>query len=198
MWETWVRFLGQEDPLKEENGSPIPVFLPGKSHGQKSLAGYGTWGCKKSDTTWWLTNKNCEFEVLITRGFAWEGALPAWGCRRAFIHLWAIIPVHKLCYTLSILWAGWRDSRVSPSVNVTWDPWVSRSSLSRFRLVLLTGIGWYPCKTLLGSSVDSGLGNLCANAEDYSVSMGNFSGGPGAKTLCSKCRGPGFRPWSGN
>ena len=51
MWETWVRFLGQEDPLKEENGSPIPVFLPGKSHGQKSLAGYNPWGLEESDTT---------------------------------------------------------------------------------------------------------------------------------------------------
>ena len=24
-----------------------PVFLPGKSHGQKSLAGYRPWGCKR-------------------------------------------------------------------------------------------------------------------------------------------------------
>ena len=30
---------------------PTPVFLPGKSHGQKSLAGYSQWGHKKSDTT---------------------------------------------------------------------------------------------------------------------------------------------------
>ena len=28
-----------------------PVFLPGKSHGQKSLAGYCPWGHKESDTT---------------------------------------------------------------------------------------------------------------------------------------------------
>ena len=30
---------------------PTPVFLPGESHGQRSLAGYGPWGCKESDTT---------------------------------------------------------------------------------------------------------------------------------------------------
>ena len=30
---------------------PTPVFLPGKSHGQRSLAGYSPWGCKESDTT---------------------------------------------------------------------------------------------------------------------------------------------------
>ena len=28
-----------------------PVFLPGKSHGQKSLEGYSPWGCKESDMT---------------------------------------------------------------------------------------------------------------------------------------------------
>ena len=30
---------------------PTPVFLPGKSHGQKSLAGYSPWGSKESDMT---------------------------------------------------------------------------------------------------------------------------------------------------
>ena len=30
---------------------PPPVFLPGESHGQRSLAGYSPWGCKELDTT---------------------------------------------------------------------------------------------------------------------------------------------------
>ena len=30
---------------------PTPVFLPGESHGQRSLAGYSAWGCKESDRT---------------------------------------------------------------------------------------------------------------------------------------------------
>jgi len=30
---------------------PIPVFLPGKSHGQRSLVGYSPWGCKESGMT---------------------------------------------------------------------------------------------------------------------------------------------------
>ena len=30
---------------------PTPVFLPGESHGQRSLAGYNPWGCKKLDMT---------------------------------------------------------------------------------------------------------------------------------------------------
>ena len=28
---------------------PTPVFLPGESHGQRSLAGYSLWGLKESD-----------------------------------------------------------------------------------------------------------------------------------------------------
>ena len=36
--ETWVRFLGQEDPL--EKGKATPVFLPGDFHGQRNLVGY--------------------------------------------------------------------------------------------------------------------------------------------------------------
>ena len=34
---------------------PAPVFLPGKFHGQRGLADYSPWGCKKSDTTEWLS-----------------------------------------------------------------------------------------------------------------------------------------------
>jgi len=30
---------------------PTPVFLPGKSYGWRSLAGYSPWGHKESDTT---------------------------------------------------------------------------------------------------------------------------------------------------
>ena len=30
---------------------PTPVFLPGESHGQRSLVGYSPWGCKESDMT---------------------------------------------------------------------------------------------------------------------------------------------------
>ena len=30
---------------------PTPVFLPGKSHGQRGLVGYSLWGCKELDTT---------------------------------------------------------------------------------------------------------------------------------------------------
>jgi len=37
--ETWVQSLGQEFPWRKK-WQPTPVFLPGKSHGQRSLEGY--------------------------------------------------------------------------------------------------------------------------------------------------------------
>ena len=42
--------LGWEDPLEKEM-QPTPVFLSGKSHGQRSLVGCSPWGRKESDTT---------------------------------------------------------------------------------------------------------------------------------------------------
>jgi len=50
----WVQTLGQEDPLEEgmkTHFKPTSVFLPGESHGQRSLAGYRPLGHKDSDTT---------------------------------------------------------------------------------------------------------------------------------------------------
>ena len=43
MQETQVRFLGGEDP-RSRKWQPTPLFLPGESHGQRSLAGHSPWG----------------------------------------------------------------------------------------------------------------------------------------------------------
>ena len=48
MQEMRVLSLGWEDPLGE-GMQPTPVFLPGESHGQRSLAGYSPLGHKVSD-----------------------------------------------------------------------------------------------------------------------------------------------------
>ena len=48
--ETRVQSLGREDPL-EEKWQPSPVFLPGESHGQRSLAGCSPRGRNESDMT---------------------------------------------------------------------------------------------------------------------------------------------------
>ena len=46
----WVRKI-----LWRRKWKPNPVFLPGKSHGQGSLAVYSPWGHKESDMTEQLT-----------------------------------------------------------------------------------------------------------------------------------------------
>ena len=48
-WDTWVTSLGQKTPWRRK-WWPTSVFLPGESHGQRSLAGYSPWGHKESDT----------------------------------------------------------------------------------------------------------------------------------------------------
>ena len=48
-FDSWVRKI----PWRRK-WQPIPVFLPGESYGQRSLAGYSPWGGKESDTTEWL------------------------------------------------------------------------------------------------------------------------------------------------
>ena len=45
----------QRFPWKRE-WLPTPVFLPGESLGQRSLAGYGPWGLKELDRTVTSTN----------------------------------------------------------------------------------------------------------------------------------------------
>ena len=45
-FDCWVRNI----PWRRK-WQPTPVFLPGKSYGQRSLAGYSPWGCKELDTT---------------------------------------------------------------------------------------------------------------------------------------------------
>ena len=42
MQEMQFQPLGQEDPLQKKMATP--VFLPGESHGQRSLAGYSPCG----------------------------------------------------------------------------------------------------------------------------------------------------------
>ena len=48
MQETWFDPWVEKIPQKRE-WQPTPVFLPGKSHAQRSLVGYSSWGPKESD-----------------------------------------------------------------------------------------------------------------------------------------------------
>ena len=45
---------------------PISVFMPGKSHGQRSLASYGPWGHRESDMTEYNTQYIFAYMLSIT------------------------------------------------------------------------------------------------------------------------------------
>ena len=45
-FDPWIRKM----PWRRK-WPPTPAFLPGKSHGQRSLAGDSPYGCKELDTT---------------------------------------------------------------------------------------------------------------------------------------------------
>ena len=45
-FDPWVRKI----PWRRK-WQPTPVFLSGKSQGERSLVGYGPWGCKESEMT---------------------------------------------------------------------------------------------------------------------------------------------------
>ena len=46
MRETWVQPWAEKSPWRRKC-QPTPIFLPGKSRGQRSLGGCSPWGCKK-------------------------------------------------------------------------------------------------------------------------------------------------------
>jgi len=55
MQETWVPSWVGKIPWRRK-WQPTQVSLPGKAHGQRSLAGYSPWDHKESDTTEKLTH----------------------------------------------------------------------------------------------------------------------------------------------
>ena len=69
MQETWVPSPGQEDPRKREWQSTA-VFLPRKSHGQRSLMDCCPWDHTDLDATEWLTVCVCVCVCVCARARA--------------------------------------------------------------------------------------------------------------------------------
>ena len=55
-------FLYWFKPLRRK-GQPTPLFLPGKFHGQRSLAGFSPWGRKESAMTEWLSTLILKIQI---------------------------------------------------------------------------------------------------------------------------------------
>ena len=62
-WASWARKI----PWRRA-WQPTAVFLPGESHGQRSLMGYSPWGHKESDTTERLNSNIPGVTILWTAG----------------------------------------------------------------------------------------------------------------------------------
>ena len=73
---------------------PIPVFLPGKSRGQRSLVGYNPWGHKKPDTSQRLNNNN----IGINKSQSCYKALQYDSCSQKWVYpeclMWLCEPFH--------------------------------------------------------------------------------------------------------
>ena len=65
MRDTWVWSLGWKDRWKRE-WLPIPIFLPGEFHGQRSLVGYHPWGRRV-----WLTQNTCKTSTEKMLNYSW-------------------------------------------------------------------------------------------------------------------------------
>ena len=72
-FDPWVRKMPQRSKWQ-----PTPVLLPGKSHGQRSLAGYSLWGCKELDVTERVNttnNTHSNFFPSMRRWWKWSELL---------------------------------------------------------------------------------------------------------------------------
>ena len=69
--ETWFNPWVRKIPCSRK-WQPTPVFLPGESHGQRSLAGYSPWGHKELDMTEWLTFSISGNHRLDLPGNPWD------------------------------------------------------------------------------------------------------------------------------
>ena len=65
----WVRKI----PSRRK-WQPTPLFLPGKSHGQRSLVGYSPWGRREVDTPEWLSTHIYTIRTTLSS----SGSKKAW------------------------------------------------------------------------------------------------------------------------
>ena len=107
--ETWFRSLGREDPWRRK-WQPTPVFLPGKSHGQRSLVGYSLWiktNCSSPHTVWiWKHTYREEKSVRIHYWADNRGYLPhlgGWGVKGDFVVINSTEFLQRWCILVLLL-----------------------------------------------------------------------------------------------
>ena len=66
-WVVFIVYMYTHIFFWRRKWPPAPIFLHGKAHGQRSLAGHSLWGCRELDTTERLNSNNTD--VLFNRPF---------------------------------------------------------------------------------------------------------------------------------
>ena len=89
-----------------EYWSGLPVFLPGESHGRRSLVGYSPWGCKESDMTEWL-----HLHLVLTTYRLTSGNLSSFA-RRWHYSIRLRFLVHRL-------WSDFSENTLATAVSST-------------------------------------------------------------------------------
>ena len=104
-FDPWVRKIPWSRKCQ-----PTPVFLPGKSHGQRSLVGYSSWGLKELDTTEglpYLSLPRTALNYLVLKPFSLQVCchLPCWLSLLHLFIVWTLSNSH-LSMALQVIQAA--------------------------------------------------------------------------------------------
>ena len=130
MWQNWVWSLGWEDPWRR-TWQLTPVFLPGESHGQRSLVGCSPWGHKEMDMTEWLSTHDMEkYKIHDLPGFRAVNFLISifitskWS-RLCSVQLNSVTQLFRLCDPMNHSTPGLPVHYQIPELTQTHVHWVS-------------------------------------------------------------------------
>ena len=100
---------------------PTPVFLPGKSHGQRSLAGYSPRGCKESDTTEWVERTHTSWHIYCMC-VVWSCSAPSLGYKCCVSQMFTVFTSVSLApHLMHDRYTWWMSSFLG------WGNWSSES-----------------------------------------------------------------------
>ena len=83
---------------------PTPVFSPGESHGQRSLAGYSPWGHKESDTTERLSTSLNREDLLNPLYAGLPPSLPGGKSNISCVFTILLTGHVENCFVMSVKW----------------------------------------------------------------------------------------------
>ena len=142
VFDPWVRKVSYR-----RKWQPTPVFSPGKSHGQRRLAGYSPKGRKELDTTEWLImHARRTGESSATNSGWYDGVWCVGGKYRCWWRLWQPLPAESQCRP----WRFGRKSRHSLKI----------ITLLKKNYLFLVALGLYCCTQAFSSCNKQGYSSL--------------------------------------